>query len=268
MHRRHLLGGGAAILALVVADNLRLTARGAQGTPADATLLADLVIANHVLANEGVVDGMGHISVRHPQRPERFLLARSMAPAQVTAADILEYGPDGEPIDARGRTSYKERFIHSEIYRARPDVRSVVHCHTPAVLPFADSDVPMRAMFHMADFVADGVPVWDIRKSGGVTDMLVSDTQLGRSLAQALGMKSAALMRGHGAVVVANSIPNAVARAVYLSVNATIQEQAISLGGHLNYVQPDEAHLRMADPNEYTRAWEMWKAKVEGNGAR
>lgn len=260
--RREFLGAGSAWLALLAIDRLPALAQGAPATPADPALISDLVTANHVLANEEVVDASGHISVRHPQRKDRFLLSRSIAPSQVTASDIMEYGLDGEPIDAHGRVSYKERFIHSEVYRARPDVDSVVHCHTPSVLPFADSDVPMRAMFHMASFVADGVPVWDIRKAGGVTDMLVSDTQLGRSLAQTLGNHPALLMRGHGAVVVANSIPNAVARAVYLGVNAKIQLEATSLGGHVTYVSPEEAHLRMADPNEYSRAWEMWKAKI------
>ena len=166
------------------------------------------------------------------------------------------------PIDAGGRASYRERFIHSEIYRARPDVMSVVHCHTPSLLPFADSDVPMRAMYHMAAFVALGVPVFDIRKEAGITDLLVGDTRLGRALARTLADKYAVLMRHHGAVVVANSIPNAVARAVYLDQNARIQLQTAAIGGHATYVDPGEAKLRMADPNEYTRAWDLWKLEV------
>jgi len=222
----------------------------------------DLVVANHILAAEGVLDGMGHISVRHNARPGRFLLARSMAPELVTASDILEYDFDGQPVDARGRASYLERFIHSEIYRARPDVSAIVHCHTPSLIPFADSDVPMRSMYHMAAFVALGVPVFDIRKAAGVTDMLVRDAVLGRALAQTLSDKPAALMRGHGAVVVANSIPNVVGRSVYLDVNARAQAQAVALGGHITYLEPGEARLRMGDPNEYARAWDLWKRKV------
>jgi HCOMODA/2-hydroxy-3-carboxy-muconic semialdehyde decarboxylase len=205
---------------------------------------------------------MGHISVRHPTRADRFLLARSMAPELVTAADILEYDLEGNAIDARYRTSYLERFIHSEIYKARPDVRAVVHCHTPSLIPFAASDVPLRAMYHMAAFVAEGVPVWDIRKAAGVTDLLVRDVKLGRALAQSLGQKPAALMRGHGAIVVAASIPNVVGRSIYLDVNARAQSQAVALGGKITYVEADEAKLRMGDTNEYSRAWDLWKRKV------
>jgi ribulose-5-phosphate 4-epimerase/fuculose-1-phosphate aldolase len=225
-------------------------------------LIDDLVAANRILAMEGVLDGMGHISVRHPARTDRFFLARSMAPELVTAADILEYDLEGQPIDARDRTSYLERFIHSEIYKARPDVRAIVHCHTPSLIPFAASDLPLRAMYHMAAFVAEGVPVWDIRNAGGVTDLLVRDAKLGRPLAQSLGQKPAVLMRGHGAVVVAGSIPNVVGRSIYLDVNARAQSQAIALGGKITYVEADEAKLRMSDTNEYSRAWDLWKRKV------
>ncbi|HTM03569.1 MAG TPA: class II aldolase/adducin family protein [Vicinamibacterales bacterium] len=228
-------------------------------------LIDDLVAGNRILAQQGVLDGQGHISVRHPQRRDHFLLARSVAPALVTADDILEYDLNADPIDAGGRTSYRERFIHSEVYRARPDVRSVVHCHTTSLLPFADSDVPMRAMYHMAAFVALGVPVFDIRKEAGMTDLLVGDTRLGRALARTLADKFAVLMRHHGAVVVANSIPNAVARAVYLDQNARIQLQTMQLGaGRWTYVDPAEAKLRMADPNEYSRAWDLWKRELPG----
>jgi len=225
-------------------------------------LIDDLVAGNRILARQNVVDAQGHLSVRHPSRADRFLLARSIAPALVTAPDIIEYDLNAEPIDARGRTSYRERFIHSEIYRARPDVTSIVHCHTASVLPFADSDVPLRAMYHMAAFVAFGVPVFDIRKEAGITDLLVGDTRLGRALARTLGDKYAVLMRHHGAVVVANSIPNAVARAVYLDQNARIQQQTAALGGHATYVDAGEAKLRIADPNEYSRAWDLWKREL------
>jgi HCOMODA/2-hydroxy-3-carboxy-muconic semialdehyde decarboxylase len=185
-----------------------------------------------------------------------------MAPELVTTADILEYDLDGNAVDARDRTSYLERFIHSEIYRARPDVRAVVHCHTASLIPFADSDVPLRAMYHMAAFVAEGVPVFDIRTAAGVTDLLVRDAALGKALAKSLGQKPAALMRGHGAVVVAGSIPNVVGRSIYLDVNAQAQAQAIALGGKITYVEADEAKLRMSDTNEYSRAWDLWKRKV------
>ena len=140
---------------------------------------------------------------------------------------------------------------------------SVVHCHTPSLLPFADSDVPLRAMYHMAAFVALGVPVFDIRKEAGMTDLLVGDTRLGRALARTLADKYAVLMRHHGAVVVANSIQNAVARAVYLDQDARIQLQTAALGGRATYVEPAEAKLRMADPNEYSRAWDLWKRELD-----
>ena len=247
----------------LVAATLTVAARRAFAQAAvPRALVDDLVAGNRILARQNVLDGQGHVSVRHPSRADHFLLARSVAPASVVADDILEYDLNAEPIDARGRTSYRERFIHSEIYRARPDVMSVVHCHTPSLLPFADTDVPMRAMYHMAAFVALGVPVFDIRKEAGMTDLLVGDTRLGRALARTLADKYAVLMRHHGAVVVANSIPNAVARAVYLDQNARIQLQTAAIGGHATYVDPAEAKLRMADPNEYTRAWELWKLEV------
>jgi len=268
--RRTLLVSGAALVARATVGS---AAPPQAAAPAGQDVLADLVAANRILAMEGVLDGMGHVSARDPGLPERlgsvpqrtpgrFLLARSMAPELVTAGDILQYGPDGEAIDARDRASYLERFIHSEIYRVRPDVQAIVHCHTPSLIPFAASDVPMRAMYHMAAFVAEGVPVFDIRKAAGATDMLVRDAPLGRALARTLGSRSAALMRGHGAVVVANSIPNAVGRAVYLDINARAQMQAVALGGRLTYVEPDEAKLRMVDPNEYARAWDLWKRKL------
>jgi HCOMODA/2-hydroxy-3-carboxy-muconic semialdehyde decarboxylase len=222
----------------------------------------DLVAANRILAMEGVLDGMGHVSARTGEGADRFLLARSMAPELVTVADILDYRLDGEPVDARGRTSYLERFIHSEIYRARPDVHAIVHCHTPSLIPFAASSVPMRAMYHMAAFVAEGVPVFDIRQAAGATDLLVKTPALGAALAKTLGQKPAVLMRGHGAVVVASSIPNVVGRSVYLDVNARAQMEAIALGGQVTYVGADEAQLRMQDPNEYSRAWELWRRKL------
>jgi HCOMODA/2-hydroxy-3-carboxy-muconic semialdehyde decarboxylase len=235
--------------------------RSAQPVSPDAALIADIVVANHILASEGVLDGMGHVSMRHPRDPGRFLLARSMAPALVTDADVLVYGMDGEPIESRGQSSYQERFIHSEIYKARPDVQAIVHCHTPSLIPFAASSVPMRAMYHMAAFVAEGVPVWDIRTMG-LTDLLVKTAPLAKSLAQGLGSKPAALMRGHGAVVVAGSLQNVVGRSVYLDLNARMQLQAVALGGKISYVEPDEAKLRMSDPAEYSRAWDLWKRKA------
>ena len=230
--------------------------------PPPADLIEDLVAANHILATEGIVDGYGHISVRSPRRNDRFFLARSIAPESVVAADILEYGLDGEAIDPKGKTSYKERFIHSEIYRARPDVTAVVHCHTPSLIPFSVTKVPLRPMYHQSAFLAAGVPVFEIRDAAGMTDMLIETAALGRALATSLADKPAVLMRGHGAVVVADSILNVVGRSVYLDLNARIQAQAIALGGTITEISPEEARKYTAVDN-YSRAWELWKKKAK-----
>ena len=262
MHRRELLSLG--VLALV--PQIRASA---QAQPADLVnlnnLIGDLVAGNHILATEGIVDGYGHISVRHPGNKDRFLLSRSIAPESVVAADILEYGLDGEAADsnvAKGKTSYKERFIHSEIYRARPDVNAVVHCHTPSLIPFGVTKKPLRPMYHQSAFLAAGVPVFEIRDAGGMTNMLVETAALGRALATSLADKPAVLMRGHGAVVVADTIPNVVGRSIYLDLNARIQAQAIALGGPITEISAEEARKYAASDN-YARAWELWKKKAK-----
>src|SRR5262249_941693 len=162
------------------------------------------------------LDGFGHVSVRHDRDPNRFLMSRSLAPELVTAADIIEFDLNCNPVNAQGRTLYQERFIHGEIYRARPDVKAVVHTHTPSLIPFGVSSTSLRPVYHMAGFIGDRVPVFDIRKTAGMTDMLVSDSARGKALAQALGNKTAILMRGHGVAVVGATIPIAVGRSIYL----------------------------------------------------
>jgi HCOMODA/2-hydroxy-3-carboxy-muconic semialdehyde decarboxylase len=253
MNRRELLSLG--VFALLP------QARGVEPAPAD--LIGDLVAANHILATEGIVDGYGHVSVRSPRNKERFFLSRSIAPESVTAADVLEHGLDGEAIDPKGKTSYKERYIHSEIYRVRPDVNAVVHCHAPSLIPFGVTKVPLRPMYHQSAFLAAGVPVFEIREAGGMTNMLVETAALGRALAKTLADKPAALMRGHGAVVVADTIPNVVGRSIYLEINARVQAQAIALGGPITYIDPEEAKKYAASDN-YSRAWELWKKKAAG----
>src|SRR5215475_723897 len=166
------------------------------GTP-DPALIENLVAAYRILAQQGVLDGFGHFSARHNRAANRFIMARSLAPELVTAADLIEFDLDGNAVDAKGRAVYSERFIHGEIYRARPDVRAVVHNHAPSVIPFGVTNVPMRPVYHMAGFIGNGVPIFDIRKTFGMTDMLVSDSAKGRALAQALGDKTCVLMRGH-----------------------------------------------------------------------
>src|SRR6185295_13321364 len=236
---------------------------------ADAALIEDIVTGSRVLADFGVLDGFGHVSARHPANPNRFLLSRSLAPALVTADDIMEFDLDGNAVDARGRTLFLERFIHSEIYRARPDVMSVVHTHSPGVLPYTISQVPLRAVFHNAAFLAAGAPVWDIRKAFGETDMLVRDVAIGKDLALTLGDKSVVLMRGHGDVTVGPSVKLAVFRAYYTDVNAKLQSQAIALGGEANYLTPgegakaDAVNLAIVD-----RIWNLWKMRVATTPAK
>jgi ribulose-5-phosphate 4-epimerase/fuculose-1-phosphate aldolase len=179
----------------------------------------------------------------------------------VTAADIMEYDLDSAAVEARGRTSYLERFIHGEIYRARPDVNAVVHCHTPSLIPFGVTKKPLRPMYHQSAFLAAGVPVFEIRDAGGMTNMLVETAALGRALAKVLADKPAVLMRGHGAVIVADTIPNVVGRSIYLDLNARIQAQAIALGGPITEISPEEARKYAASDN-YARAWELWKKKA------
>src|SRR6476620_7487338 len=163
-------------------------------------LVDDLVIANHILYNEGVLDGFGQISVRDPERADRFHLARSLAPAVVTRDDVMEHGLDGEPIDPRGRRPYLERFIHSEIFRARPDVHAIVHSHSPNVVPFGIvPEAKLRPIWHMSGFLGERVPVFEIRDvAGDATDLLIRSNALGVSLAQSLGDLPVVLMRGHG----------------------------------------------------------------------
>lgn len=228
----------------------------------DAAFIDDLVAANRILAQEQILDGYGHVSARIAGRADRFLLARSVAPELVTTADIMEFDLDGAPLDPRGRTSYRERFIHSEIYRARADVNAIVHCHTPSLIPFGVSKIPLRPVYHQSAFVSEGIPVFEIRDAAGMTNMLIGDSTLGRALARALGNQPAALMRGHGAVVVGDTIPTTVGRSVYLDMNARLQAQAMALGGPITYLDVEEARLYYATPDPYGRAWELWKRKA------
>ena len=182
----------------------------------------------------------------------------------VTAADILEYDLDGNAVDPRGRVSYLERFIHAAIYKARPDVQSVVHNHSPSVIPFGVSSIPLRPLYHMAAFIGAGLPVFDIRKYSGVTDMLVTDLDRARGLVEVLGNNDGVLMRGHGSAVVGPNIRFAVGRSIYLELNAKLQVQAVSLGGSVTYLDPEEATAVKTSGElvGYTRPWELWKKKA------
>jgi HCOMODA/2-hydroxy-3-carboxy-muconic semialdehyde decarboxylase len=252
--------GDAVPVSIVVTD-----AESASPAP-DPRLVADLVTANRILYDQHVVDAFGHVSVRHDQRPDRFLLARSMAPALVTAADILEFDLDGNPLDAGGRPVYLERFIHGEIYRVRPDVVAVVHSHSHAVIPFGTvRSHKLRAIFHMSGFVGTETPIFEIRECiGDGSDLLVRNRELGAALAKSLGPKSVVLMRGHGVTVTGPTLQEAVYRGVYVDVNARLQLEAIGLGA-VNYLTEQEGRAAAAsNASQIGRAWELWKMKVEG----
>jgi HCOMODA/2-hydroxy-3-carboxy-muconic semialdehyde decarboxylase len=233
--------------------------------PADRQLIEDLVAANRILAMQGVLDGWGHVSVRHNRDPNRFLLSRSLAPELITAKDILEFDLDNNPVDAKGRNLYTERFIHGEIYKTRPDVVAVAHMHAPPVIPFGVIDVPLKPIYHRAAFIAFGVPIFEIRDAAGMTDLLIRNPELGRALAKSIADKPAVLMRGHGATVVGPTLQRLVGRSIFLAMNATLQAQAMALapGGRINYLDPEEARLIEArEGYGLGRAWEAWKRKA------
>jgi HCOMODA/2-hydroxy-3-carboxy-muconic semialdehyde decarboxylase len=256
--------GVAAIFALLsgLAPTHAQTA-GGTAPGGDPALIEDIVIGSRVLADFGVVDGFGHVSARNPTNPNRFLMSRSLAPALVSADDIMEFDLDGNAVDARGRSVFLERFIHSEIYKARPDVMAVVHSHSLGVIPFTVSQVPLRPMYHNAAFLSAGAPVWDIRKVFGETDMLVRDALRGKSLAEMLGDKSVVLMRGHGDVTVGPSVKVAVFRAYYTDIDAKLQSQAIALGGDINYLTAEEgAKADTVNLAVLDRVWNLWKLRV------
>jgi HCOMODA/2-hydroxy-3-carboxy-muconic semialdehyde decarboxylase len=201
--------------------------------------------------------------VRHPEKPDRYLLARSIAPAVVRREDILEFDLESNAVDARGARPYLERFIHGEIYRVRPDVHAVVHSHSPAVIPFSVTDTPLQPIFHLGGFLGAGAPIFEIRESGGAeTDMLIRTPDLGAELAATLGTAAYALMRGHGSVAVGVSLKQAVYRAIYAEVNARLQADAARLG-EITFLNPAEAANAAATNDQMVdRPWELWKMRV------
>jgi ribulose-5-phosphate 4-epimerase/fuculose-1-phosphate aldolase len=232
-------------------------------------VIDDLVAANRILSDQGVVDGFGHVSARHPENPARFLLARSMAPGLVTPGDIMEFDLDGAALDPRGRALYTERFIHSEIYKAYPEISAVVHSHSPSIIPFGVTAVPLRPIYHMSSFLGAGVPVFEIRDAGGpATDMLIRSPELGAALAQKVGGSAVVLMRGHGNVVVGRSVRQAVFRAVYTEINAKLQSEAMRLGESEVTFLTDAEAVNATQTNDavLNRPWELWKRHALGSG--
>ena len=223
----------------------------------------ELAIASRILADLGVFDAAGHVSMRHPVNGDRFLMSRSLAPALVTPPDIMEFTLASEPCDPRGRAPFIERYLHGEIYRKRPDVLGIAHGHSPAVIPFGLTTTAMRATYHNAAFLAAGVPVFDIRATFGVTDIVVSSAERGAAAAAALADKAVVLLRAHGFIAVGPSIQTAVFRAVFTEISARVQLQAAALGGPIAALDAEEG--RLADAINIAtvgRSWELWKRRV------
>lgn len=247
--------------------------RKASSADLDPDLVADLVAANRTLASLNVLDAFGHVSARDPRNPNRYLIARSVAPESVTAADILVLDLESQPVDPEDESKllYRERFIHGEIYKVRPDVNAVVHSHSPTVVPFTVTQAKLRPLLHNAGFLGFGAPLFEIRKcAGDGTDLLVETPDLGKALARSLGKEAAVvLMRGHGDSVVGPTLRDAVFRAYYTEVNARLQLQAITIGGPINFLTKAEAitsskaMLRAA-----ARPWALWRAKALSSQGR
>jgi ribulose-5-phosphate 4-epimerase/fuculose-1-phosphate aldolase len=258
--KKRLLSGLLAVAAVCAAGLLAVRSAISQSTApmladVDEPTLTELALSYRILVNERVLDAYGHVSIRHPKNPNRFLMARSgeLAPAYVTANDIMEFDLNSNAIDLKGRALHSERFIHGEIYTVRPDVNAVVHSHSRGVIPFSVTKTPLRAIFHNAAFLGDGVPVYEIRdESGENNDMLVNNNAKGRALAKVLGAHPVVLMRGHGDAVVGPSLQVAIFRAVYTEVNASLQIQAAMLGGPITFLNQYEAKKRQG----MQRTWE------------
>jgi ribulose-5-phosphate 4-epimerase/fuculose-1-phosphate aldolase len=227
---------------------------------ASAALVEDLVAGSRILAMQGVLDAYGHISARSDKRPDRFLISRSRAPALMTAADVMELGPDSEPANRDTRKGFIERYIHGEIYRTRPDVMAVVHSHSPSVIPFGAARTRLRPIYHMGSFLWSGAPVFDIRKVREDNDLLIRDRPLGKALAETLGGCTCVLMRGHGMTVVGGSVQEAVFRAIYTEMNARLQLQAEQLEGPIEFLSDEEGRRSTAsNAGTLERPWELWK---------
>ncbi|HKQ29475.1 MAG TPA: class II aldolase/adducin family protein [Burkholderiales bacterium] len=231
--------------------------------------LRELAVANRILARENVVDAFGHVSIRHPGRPDRFFMSRSRAPELVTVADLMEFELDGTPVDAKGRTPYSERFIHGAIFEKRADVTSVIHNHSHEIIPYGITPVKLRPVLHVGAAIGEDVPVWDIRRKFGDTNLLVVNMDQGRDLAVTLGTNRVALMRGHGCAVAGRTLREAVFTAIYLQVNAKLQTQALNLSNEVQYLSPGElarTKEMLAQQVGLDRAWEYWTMRADRSG--
>ena len=231
------------------------------------SLIQDLVIANRILAREEVVDAYGHVSVRHPDNSDRFLIARSLAPELVGREDIVELDLDGQPVHDEHRSLYLERFIHAAIFAARPDVMAVVHAHAEDTLPFGIAQgTKLRPVIHSGSFIGTEVPVWDIADNFGDTNLLVTSMRQASDLAKCLGGNSVALMRGHGFASAAHSLIEVVRLSVYLPRNARALMRAMQLGGEIKYLPQGEIEARNRGYRPYSvetwRSWEYWANKA------
>jgi HCOMODA/2-hydroxy-3-carboxy-muconic semialdehyde decarboxylase len=255
----------AAIVGLLSAEVSAQPAPASAGAP-DPKLVEDLVAAGRILADHGLLDGWGHVSVRHNRDPNRYLMSRGLSADLVTEKDIIEFDLDSRPVDAHGlpmSALFTERYIHGEIYKMRPDVIAVVHTHAPSLIPFGVTKVPLKPMYHRSAFISFGIPVFEIRERAGMTDMLIRNPTLGHDLAEVLGSHPAALMRGHGAVVTGPSLPRVVGRTIFLALNATLQAQAMSMGTAITYMDDEEARkIEAREGHGLARTWEGWKRKV------
>ena len=229
------------------------------GRALDRNVLEELVTANRILAREGVVDAFGHASIRHPHRPDRYLMSRARAPERIELDDLLEFTLDGTPLDAGDRKPYAERFIHGAVYAARPDIHAVVHNHSPSLIPFGITGARLSPVMHMCASMGADVPTWDTRIRFGDTNLLVSSTEMADDLAQTLANRPVALMRGHGCVVAGRSLREAVFISVYLELNARLLIDAAALGPVTFLTQGEiDAILNTRGPFTFERAWEYW----------
>jgi ribulose-5-phosphate 4-epimerase/fuculose-1-phosphate aldolase len=239
--------------------------------------IENLVVANRILYDQGIVDGLGHISARLHGDSEKFLLSCNRAPAMVVRKDIVCYNFGGDAVWPTEERPYLERFIHSEIYRSRPDVMAIVHSHSPSVIPFGVTNHRLRPIFHMAGFLGEGTAHFEIRDADPAnpeTDMLIRNPTLGASLAKSLGNCSCVLMRGHGSTTVGISIEQVVYRAIYAEVNAKLQLQAMGMSmgngeaGEITYLTQTEAQLAAtANDGQIARSWNLWRQRVDAEGA-